>query len=250
VIRKLLLSLVVIALLALALFITAPAEIAYRFAANRIGALRLDGVSGSVWSGSAKELSAHGVALGTVHWEVDRMAALRGGVDANFVLRGKDDFAQGAIAGARRDFTLTNVNGSFPGTLLGPALDIPALVLGGTIAFEAPRLVLRDGTIVAAEGVASWKDLAVSGVTAAALPGLEARFATAGETITGTIHDLGGPVAVDGTVTLTGRHFHTEATLRVREPNPQLEEVLKFIGERASDGGSILRVDGELKALY
>lgn len=249
-IRKLLLSLLVIALLAVALFVTAPAEIAYRFVANRIGTVRLDGVSGSVWSGSAKDVSSHGVALGTLHWEVDRFAALRGAVDCNFVLRGKDDFAQGAIAGAKRDFTVTNLNGSFPGTLLGPALDIPALVLGGNVSVEAPRLALRDGTLVAADGVATWKDLSISGITAAAVPGLEARFTTSGETITGTIKDLGGPVSVDGTVTLAGRRFHTEVALKTREPNPQLEEVLKFIGERGPDGGSLLRVDGELRPLY
>ena len=249
-IRKLLLSLVVIALLALALFITAPAEIAYRFVANRLGTLRLEGVSGSVWSGSAKELSANGVALGTAHWEVDRWAALRGAVQGDFVLRGKDDFAQGAVAGARREYTITKLNGTFPGTLLGPALDIPALVLGGTIELTIDELALRDGTIASATGVATWRDLSISGITAAAVPGLDARFVTANGEITGTLKDRGGPVAVDGTVVLRGRHFKTEVALKVREPNPQLEEVLKFIGERAPDGGSLLRVEGEMQALY
>ena len=52
---------------------------------------------------------------------------------------------------------------------------------------------------------------------------------------------LGDRIRVGGTAELAGY------SLNLREPNPALEEVLKFVGERTPDGGSLLRVDGSLK---
>lgn len=248
--RKLLLLVAVLVLLAVVVLYTAPADIAYRFAANRIGALRADGISGSVWSGSARELSARGQALGAVHWELDRIAALRGRVQGDVVLNGKDTAGRATIAGQGRDYTVTNVSGRFPAPLLGPALDIPALVLGGNVVLDVPRLTLRDGYIAQVQGQATWTDLSIGGITAAAVPGLRAEFETRGAQVVGTIADLGGGVAIAGTVILEQNRFHTQVQINLREPNAALEEVLKFIGERTADGGSLLKVDGEMKRLY
>lgn len=248
--KKLLALLLVLVVLAAVLFWTAPAEIAYRFAANRLGIVRLDGVSGSIWNGGAREISARGQALGTLHWEVDRFAALSRRVQGDIVLNGKDTSGRATIAGQGRDYAVSNLQGRFPATVLGPALDIPALVFGGTVALDFPELALHDGVITTARGAASWTDLTVAGVTAAATPGLRAEFTTNGGQIVGTLADLGGPIALSGTIVLEGTHYRTEVAINSREPNPQIDEVLKFIGEHGPNGGSVLRVEGELRRLY
>jgi general secretion pathway protein N len=236
--------------LALVLYWTAPAELAYRAAASRLGGLRIEGISGSVWSGSAQQVSSYGQALGALHWEVDKIAALRGDVQSSFVLSGKDVTGQARISGQGRDFSLRDLHGEFPAILLGPALDIPALSLQGKIALDFAQVDLRDGYIAAADGSAVWREIAVGGITSAAVPGLQARFTTAADQVTGVLSDLGGPFELNGTVSLQGNRYSTLVTIKVREPNPQMEEVLKFIGEHNPDGGSLLRVEGEIKRLY
>jgi len=143
---------------------------------------------------------------------------------------------------------LSDLDGEFPASLLGPALDIPALTLLGRVSCKFPRVELQGGLPRRVEGTATWRDLAVAGAATAALPGLEIAFRTESEgLIAAEVKDLGGPLAIDGQVRVAGDRFRTEVRLNLREPNPALEEVLKFVGERTPDGGSILRVDGTLR---
>jgi len=101
-----------------------------------------------------------------------------------------------------------------------------------------------------AQGKATWRDLGVSGGAEARLPGLEIAFAPDGAgNIVADIRDLGGPLAIAGRTTITGAQYRTEVHLYLREPNPQLEEALRWIGERSPEGGSLLRIEGQIAPL-
>jgi general secretion pathway protein N len=241
-----------LALLALAAILlwTAPAEIAYRLFGARLAPLRLDGLSGTVWQGSAERSDALGHALGRVEWQVERGALLTRRLVAVIRLSGADVRGTAQLEAHDDVIEVHDLDGEFPAGLLGPALDIPALTLLGRVSFQFPQVRLRAGMPERVEGSAVWRDLAVAGAATAALPGLEVRFETAPDaTVVGHVRDLGGPLALEGEVHLAGGRYRTETRLNLREPNPQLEEVLKFVGERTPEGGSILRVQGELKPL-
>jgi len=245
---KVLLIALLITLAALAsLLWLAPAELALRWFGDRLGAIRLQGVSGSVWQGRAEQLVAFDVALGPLLWTVDRSSALQGNPRGRLQLAGSEVRASGDFVRSGAALRLSNLSANLPAALLAPALDIPALGLVGRIDLQASAAELRDGLLYSAQGRAEWRDLGVTGAASVRLPGVAIDFAPAADgAILAEVADLGGPLAIAGEVRLKDGHFVSETRLNLRQPDPQIEEALKFIGQRTADGGSFLRVEGQL----
>lgn len=252
---RLLRALFVLALVALVLLAvlawTAPAEVAYRYARDRFGPIELSGISGSVWQGRAAQVAAFGQGLGALDWRVAKRPLLSRRADAQLTLGGAGIDGSTRIEAGGDTVRLEALELTLPARLLGPALDIPALVFEGDIALDVPEAEIAGGYLRSARGTASWKEIGVQGAAVARLPGVRADFAPSPDgAIEATIRDLGGALAVDGRVTIRDGKFTSETRLSLREPAPQLEEMLKFIGERTPDGASLLRIEGELKKLW
>lgn len=242
--------LVIVLVLGAVLFWTAPAEIAYRFARHRIAAIELQGIKGSVWNGSAERAISFGQDLGRVDWTLEKAPLLRGDYAGTLKITGERLDASAQLAGGNRDLALKNLKARIPADVIGPAIDIPALQFLGTIVLDVAEATIKDGLLQTATGSAQWDDMGIRGAAVAALPGLRADFAPNGEGIRATLRDLGGTLAVDGTVDIANGRFLSESRIAVREPNPQLEELLKYVGQREPDGSSYLRIEGELKPLW
>ncbi len=250
-IKILLVVVLALVVVAGALVWTAPAQLAYRWFAPRLQPFSLNGITGSVWQGSARDLIAMGVTLGPIDWRFDRGAALAGRVEGGIALKGEQVRGNANVretgAGV---IEIQQARLRFPATLLGPAVDIPALRFLGTIDIDAPRAEVRDGLLVSATGRARWTEIGVVGAAQARLPGIVMDFApTTDGALAANITDLGGPLEIKGQTLLRDGHFLTEVRLHLREPNSQLEELLKFVGQRLPDGGSYLRVEGDMTPL-
>jgi general secretion pathway protein N len=242
-------SLVILAAAAI-LFWIAPAGLALRLYADRLGPLQLQGVAGSLWEGRAEQLVAFGVALGELEWRFDRISALGGALTGELRLNGSEVRGEARLAREGADTRLDAVHVEFPAPLLAPALDIPALRLLGRVVVDAPFVVLRDGLMRSGHGRAEWRELGVGGAANVRLPGVAINFSPHLDgSVVAEVSDLGGPLAVEGEVVIRDGHFLSETRLRLREPHPQLEEALKFVGQRTPDGGSYLRVEGQLKTV-
>lgn len=243
-------SVILVALVAagITLVVLAPADLAYRLAGHRLAPMALEGVSGSLWQGRADQWIAHGVALGPIEWQVDRGAALTGRPSGEIRATGRQVAGTARFARIDDGWSLSAVDGVFPAALLAPALDIPALSLLGTIELDIDSVQIRDGYLGTAAGRIAWRGLGVRGIAALTLPGLEMQIISTGErALKATIADLGGPLAIDGRLSLADGAFTAEVDLVPREAEPRLEEILKYVGERRPDGGSHLRIEGTLK---
>jgi general secretion pathway protein N len=239
--------LAVLLLAAAALAWTAPAQLVVRWYADRLGPVRLQGVSGSLWQGEAAQLVVFDVALGPVHWTVDRGAALGGAIRGTLDLTGESIRASGRFAESSDGWRIEGLDATLPAPLLAPALDLPALGLLGTVVARADHVVLRDGLLASARGQVLWRDLGVSGAANVRLPGLRIDVADAPDgAVVGEVADLGGPLAIAGEVRIKDGHFLSETRLDLREPEPRIAEALKFIGQRTPEGGSYLRIEGQL----
>jgi len=251
IVKWLLIALGALLLLAGALAWTAPAELAYRLFGSRLSPLVLEGITGTVWEGKAERAGAFGESIGTLGWRFARLPLLSGRLEGDLVLTGDRGNGTALVRADRTRVEITALRGEFPASLLSPALDIPALNLLGRVSLDVARVVVADGYLQAVDGEALWREMAVAGAANASLPGVAVRFAPATDgAVVGTIRDLGGPLAVAGEVQVRGAGFQLEARLVPREPNPQLEEMLKFVGERLPEGGSLLRVRGELQRMW
>jgi general secretion pathway protein N len=225
----------------------APAELALRWFGDRLGPVRLQGASGSLWQGRAEQLVAFDVALGPVAWTLERMPGLSGAPRGTIDLSGSEVRARGAFAREADGWRFDGIRAEFPAALLAPALDIPALGLRGRVVVDAPEARLRDGLLASARGHAEWRELGVAGAANASLPGVRIDFSPAPDgAIVAVVDDLGGPLDVAGTVRIKDGAFLSETRLHLREPDPQLEEALKFVGQRTPEGGSYLRIEGQL----
>ena len=250
-VRTLLVLLLVAIVLAAVLAWTAPAEIAYRFLKPRLGPVELSGLTGSVWDGRAEQATAFGVPIGALDWRVEKASALARRLDARLGLSGGGIEAGASVHGDGDVVRLEDLRATLPAALMGPALDIPALVLTGEIALDVSEAEVTQGLLTRATGTATWRDIGVLGAAVASLPGIRAEFAPRADgAIEARLSDLGGALAVDGTVVIRDGTFDSETRLSLRDPDSRLAEVLKFVGERTPDGGSLLRIEGELKPLW
>lgn len=239
--------LAVLLLAAGALVWTAPAQLVLRWYADRLGPVRLQGVSGSLWQGEAAQLMVFDVALGPLRWTVDRGATLGGAPRGTLQLAGESIHGSGRFVELPDGWRFEDVDATLPAPLLAPALDLPALGLLGTVDAHADHLVLREGLLAGARGEVVWRDLGVSGAASVRLPGLRIDVSDAPDgAVVGEVADLGGPLAIAGEVRIKDGHFLSETRLDLREPEPRIAEALKFIGQRTPEGGSYLRIEGQL----
>jgi len=134
-----------------------------------------------------------------------------------------------------------------PARMAAPALDIPALDLLGEIDGKLTQAQLHGAWMDDASGSLRWNNAAVTGAAQAQLGDIEATFSSAPDgSIAGMVHDLGGPLQVNGTFKVAAGSFDAEAKLAARDGNPQVIEALRYIGQLQPDGTSLLIIHGGL----
>jgi len=244
----------VIALLAVVavVAITCPAQFAYRFFSDRLGAVKLAGLSGSVWDGHAASTQLFGVELGAMDWQLQAAPLLHGEAATHLTLGGGAITANGDVTG---DFDgtlrISNTTVHVPAQFAAPALDIPALQLLGDLEIVIAQARLRQAWPESANGTAHWRNAAVAGAAQAQFGDLEASFASAADgSINGTVHDLGGPLQLSGTFVVSAGSYDAQAKLLARDGNAQVTEALRYIGEPQADGGSLLKIHGQLFKVF
>lgn len=250
--RRFFLFLVAVLVIAVIVVATCPAQFAYRLIVDRLGAVKLGGISGSIWQGHAASVQIFGTEVGALEWQLQKVPVLQGTLVAHLVLSGGDIGASGAIERAF-DGTIEVRDLTFhaPARVAAPALDIPALQLLGDLDATIAYARLRQAWPEAASGTAHWRNAAVAGAAQAQLGDLEASFASAADgSVNGNVHDLGGPLQLDGTFRIAAGSYDAEAKLRSRDGNAQVAEALRYIGEPQADGSSNLVIHGQLFKIF
>ncbi|MGA9333475.1 MAG: type II secretion system protein N [Rudaea sp.] len=250
--RRLVLTLIVLVVVAAIVAATLPASLAYRFIADRMGVVRLQGISGTLWRGHADVVQAFGQNVGAVDWHVDVEPLLNRRVRAHLNLNGSQLKASGMLERhADGTIEVREANFAMPASMLAPALDIPALSLLGDIDGTIAHARLQTAWVDQASGNATWHNAAVAGAAQAQLGDIKATFAsTDDDVIGGTIHDMGGPLRIAGTFTVDAGKFDADATLAARDGNPQIVDALRYIGQPQADGSSHLIIHGQLFKLF
>ena len=230
---------------------TLPAATAYRYAEPHLQPLRLQGIDGSLWTGRATQASVYAMPLGEVRWTLQPGAALGLRARGEMALLGRSLNASTRFDAGRDAVVLEQADASLPASVLGPALDIPSLVLLGELKLMMDRVELRDGLVHSAKGLLTWRNAGVSGAAEARFSDVSVSFSSPRPgVIEGVVRDGGGTLAADGRVLIDGERFTAEVKLGVRGNDPQLAEALMYVGERTPDGGTLLRVEGTLRRLF
>ena len=231
---------------------TFPAGTALRWFAP--SGVTFAGVAGTLWSGSAATCSVGGFTLEALRWNLRPASLLLGRLSADVEARLPDGFVSGNIVASPNTVSFSNVRG---GTSL-PALVgiLPVRGLRGQANVSLERFVLEDGWPAAAIG-----ELKLAGLeTLPLIPDGSGAYVPLGDytvslveapegELAATFIDNGGPLEVEGTLSLdAGRVYTIDALVEPRaNANEMLVEGLKLMsGEPDAEGRRRFNLSGSL----
>jgi Type II secretion system (T2SS), protein N len=205
-------------------------------------------VDGSLWSGSCSAMSIAHNPVGDVSWELHPLRLFLGqlAVHATAVHGTAQASADVELSFGQR-ITARKLVGDLP---LDPAI-IPGLPasLRGRAHFDLPLARLEHGIVTQLQGRIEVHDLEDRSGEATALGSYVIEFpAAAGGEPVGKLHDLEGPLAVQGTMRLTrqpGFDLQGEVTARPGAP-PELINNIRFLGSPDALGRRPFGISGTL----
>jgi general secretion pathway protein N len=219
-----------------ALVATLPATLITRALPAR---LALDGVSGSVWDGEAESLRLDGVALGSLHWQLDGWSLWRAQVSAELQLTRPDGHLEGQVrlrSGGQIDGEAIRFD--LPLTTLHPDPKDPAWT--GRIAGQVDNVRLQDGWPVALTARLTLSHLKAPNATddlGTFALSFEPRDATP-TTLLGRLQDQGGPLRVQAQLRLEhDRTYRLDGDITPRGGlSDELNRAIAFLGSPDATG--------------
>lgn len=225
-----------IALFLVGLIVMTPA----RLAATMLPAsVSLDGLQGSVWSGSTRQLIVSGTGIGRLQWQFVPTSVLVGrlGYDLRLDMPGGTLRAR-ALAGPGGALVLEGVEGSFPVNYLVRGMRLGRL--DGRVSLVMDRAELQSGWPVSLQGNVAVGNLVQHVPRTTQLGNYQARFdgqTNADGALVGKISTLAAPLDVSGVVSLDGqRKVQLDILISVTASTP--DEIRQALPLLAADQGS------------
>ena len=249
--RKSLLGLCVLLLMAVALLWFLPARLAMPWVEPHLHGLRLQKVQGSVWNGRAAEVvTAQGDALGQLQWRLSRLALL-GQLQLQLRFDGPQLQFSGTVQrlpGDRIALHDVDVHGELA------ALDVPMSPVGqplGELQVTADQVVLQGGWPLQLRAQGHWRHAVMrTSHGDVSLGGLDAQAQAENGWIQARLRDEGnGPLHVDGQLQLSPLGWRLDAALRPRQTDPALQRWLISLGPASADGSVHIHRNGGLVAI-
>lgn len=200
------LKLVSIAVGAYILFLvmTVPAARFLPYFQSQLGDVQLAGISGSLWSGQAVQMSVPPLQLTRVNWDFQPLTLLLGAVE--FQLDGQLD-GRAVSASAGRSLLsgayLTDVSGSVAAANLMSWMGLSMLKLDGRLDFSLDEVEFSAGRVPAVAGQLVWKPALVQAPIELNLGLAELTTTIESDAVTtGQLVATGGALTLQGVVTL------------------------------------------------
>lgn len=224
----------VVAIFLITVLVRMPAGVLAAFLPNDV---HCQEPSGTLWQGACAEMRSGQIALSDLHWTLHPLALLR----ARLRLELQSDDARAAGRGTltlhtNGDAEFESLTASLP--LQGGLTPMPAGWSGeldlaiAQARFEGQKLSLIEGTLTVRQ--------LHSERPATDLGSFELKFPspTPGTPIIGSLRDIGGPLALQGSVQLTrGAGYELNGTVAARDPaNTDLQQLLQLLGPPDAQG--------------
>jgi hypothetical protein len=212
-------------------------------------AIQCPALSGSIWSGECAQLTVAGTAVGDTAWTLRAAPLLRGRVAGSLaVTRPGAHIDTKFELGLGGSTVLENVHAQV--SLVQPLYrDLLPRFSAGDLSVDLARLSLRGKRIREIRGRIDAHGLVQPGRPPTPLGSYEVRFDSPPQPngdVVGVVHDLGGPIAFDGTLKLTpAPGFRLEGRVAARaDADPSLERTFRFLGTPDADGRRQLAEEG------
>jgi len=224
---------------------TFPARVAYTLFAP--AELKLSGIAGSIWNGTATEGVAGGAYVRNIAWKFKPASLLSGELGfstSSKPMSGTLDADLAVSTGGT--LTLTALSGNLPLDLVHPAIQQSGI--RGDLHLEFDRLVIRDGIPVAAEGSVTISDFFSPALSNSRIGDFRADFQTDTEAITGSVEDIDGVLDVSGLITVNQDGSFVFVGLVAATPSTpsSVADQLRFLGSANARGQREFRYEGQL----
>lgn len=234
-----------VATLVVGLVIAFPARLAWQWLAPP--GVALQGISGSIWSGRAREASAGGVYLTDVQWRFHPFAIFAGRIEYGVRATPVAGFIEADVSIRAGGTTgLENASASLPIAALAPFIEVAGL--DGDIDLEIERLLIRDGLPSEASGTVTLSGLVIRPLATSVLGDFGATFETVDGVVRGDVRDLSGVLDVTGNVELRpDRSYSFTGMIGARPGAPQeVDAQLQYLGSADAEGRRSFRLEGQL----
>lgn len=229
----------------LMLIVTFPARVAYRWFAP--ADVTLSGLSGSIWRGTAAEGVFGGAYLRDIRWRIKPASLLGGRLAYKTAARPVSGSMNADVAiGLTGKLLLTDLAGSIPLDLVHDAFQQAGI--SGELSLKFSELILENGVPVVAIGTVTIANLVLRDLSADILGDYRTEFQTSIGHVAGTVKEISGILAIDGTITINPDRSYSLIGDVAAHPGapPSIGQQLRLLGSADDQGMRQFRFEGQL----
>jgi len=209
--------------------------------------LKVNGVNGTIWKGSASEISSNEIYLRQTKWKIAPSELLKGNLTfdiSTYPFNGQLKF--NLILDLMNNLSATNIKGNFPNDIL--EIIAPFLGVSSEIVMNIKSLSLNNKGINQLEGQILLNNLVMKGISNRVLGSYKIDLFERNGEIYGSIDDVSGEVDIAATMSLTlsGKYIIDGAVSEKQNTSNQVRTILSFLGAQNENGQRSFRFEGEI----
>ena len=209
--------------------------------------LKVNGVNGTIWKGSASEISSNEIYLRQTKWKIAPSELLKGNLTfdiSTYPFNGQLKF--NLILDLMNNLSATDIKGNFPNDIL--EIIAPFLGVSSEIDMNIKSLSLNNKGINQLEGQILLNNLVMKGISNSVLGSYKIDLYERNGEIYGSIDDVSGEVDIAATMSLTlsGKYIIDGAVSEKQNTSNQVRTILSFLGAENENGQRSFRFEGEI----
>ena len=209
--------------------------------------LKVNGVNGTVWKGSASEISSNEIYLRQTKWKIVPSELLKGNLTfdiSTYPFNGQLKF--NLILDLMNNLSATDIKGNFPNDTL--EIIAPFLGVSSEIDMNIKSLSLDNKDINQLEGQILLNNLVMKGISNRVLGSYKIDLFERNGEIYGSIDDISGEVDIAAimSLTLSGKYIIDGAVSEKQNTSNQVRTILSFLGAENENGQRSFRFEGEI----
>ena len=209
--------------------------------------LKVNGVNGTIWKGSASEISSNEIYLRQTKWKIAPSELLKGNLTfdiSTYPFNGQLKF--NLILDLMNNLSATDIKGNFPNDTL--EIIAPFLGVSSEIDMNIKSLSLNNKGINQLEGQILLNNLVMKGISNRVLGSYKIDLFERNGEIYGSIDDVSGEVDIAATMSLTlsGKYIIDGAVSAKQNTSNQVRTILSFLGAQNENGQRSFRFEGEI----
>jgi len=209
--------------------------------------LKVNGVNGTIWKGSASEISSNEIYLRQTKWKIAPSELLKGNLTfdiSTYPFNGQLKF--NLILDLMNNLSATDIKGNFPNDIL--EIIAPFLGVSSEIDMNIKSLSLNNKGINQLEGQILLNNLVMKGISNRVLGSYKIDLFERNGEIYGSIDDVSGEVDIAATMSLTlsGKYIIDGAVSEKQNTSNQVRTILSFLGAENENGQRSFRFEGEI----